>query len=62
MHLEVGMGRADGSGSMKAETNHILHLDEENGAHAVIDFSVMEFEVTKELVDVPLLVFFRGVN
>ena len=60
MHLEIGVARADGTGEMTAETNHKMSFKTHGDSFAVIDFSVLEFQV--EEVDVPLVIYFRGVN
>ena len=64
MHLEIGVVKQDGSGSMKTSINHEVDFkkDWNESNHIVIDLAVLEFEIDKELVDEPLLIYFRGVN
>ena len=63
MHFEIGVVRADGSGSMKSESNHIVDYNgKAQGGHTVIDFSVLELEIGAKLVDEPLHIYFRGLN
>lgn len=63
MHLEIGIVRADGTGHMNAETNHYMNFMQHTGIQgALTDFGVLELEVPKDLVDEPLLIYFRGVN
>ena len=61
MHIEIGIVKADGTGSMHQKTNHAIDFSGK-GQHSIIDFSVLEFEVNKEMVDTPLLIYFRSVN
>ena len=62
MHLEIGVVKADGSGAMTSETNHHMNFYKHGGAGTLIDFTVLEFSVTKELVDEPMHIYFRGLN
>ena len=64
MHLEIGIVKLDGSSSMKTSINHEVNFKKERGEHnhIIIDFAVLELEIDKELVDEPLLIYFRGLN
>ena len=61
MHLEIGVARADGLGEMHSKTNHKLKVSERHEP-VVLDFSVLEFEIDKSLVNQKLLVYFRSVR
>ena len=63
MVLEIGIVKVDGSGSMKTTSNHAMAFKlGKTSNHVGMDFAVLEFEIDKELVDEPLLIYFRGVN
>lgn len=63
MHFEIGVVRADGMGTMHTESNHVVDYNgKAHGGHTVIDFSVLEFEVSPKLINEPLHIYFRGVN
>ena len=62
MSIEVGIVKADGTGKMMTKSNHFMHFKKKDGTGAQIDFGVLEFEVVSELVNEPLLVYFRGMN
>ena len=49
---------------MKTSINHEVNFKKERGEHnhIIIDFAVLELEIDKELVDEPLLIYFRGLN
>lgn len=49
---------------MKTSINHEVNFKKERGYdnHIIIDFAVLELEIEKELVDEPLLIYFRGLN
>ena len=48
--------KADGSGpTLTDESNHLIDCSGK-GKHTELDFSILEFEVVKELVDTPLLI------
>lgn len=61
LHLEIGVVRADGEGSMRNEMNHQLKFQKhQEGVH--LDFSVLEFFVTADLVNQPLHIYFRSAS
>ena len=49
---------------MKTSINHEVNFKKEHGGdnHIIIDFAVLELEIDKEIVDEPLLIYFRGLN
>ena len=49
---------------MKTSINHEVNFKKERGGdnHIIIDFAVLELEIDKEIVDEPLLIYFRGLN
>jgi hypothetical protein len=56
MIIEIEIMKADGSGpTLSSESNHMIDFSGK-GKHTELDFSILEFEVVKELVDTPLLI------
>lgn len=62
MVLEIGIAKADGTGAMNNKGNHFLHFDKGRHSGALVDFAVLEFEVVSELVNEPMLIYFRSLN